>query len=263
MADLRARHLRRLRSLRRSVRRWSVLAGGLGGAAAILTPYQGLGLPDAVWTAAAGGSVMLAIWRWSDLRALAAQPVPPRPESVTAEQARARLVAAVERTPIGRQALAEVRRQRTRIALRGSSAAEPWARLDRASVTMAGLAGRLTGPVGTAALEAAVAEQSLRDLADRVASVGRALRLAPEDARPGLDTAHRTLLTELDSGVSAYERLVAAAAGYVAEDGRQGQGQGAVSRLTEATELLRGVAAGIAELRTARGVPQPNPGPIP
>ncbi|MFC6017292.1 hypothetical protein ACFP2T_13875 [Plantactinospora solaniradicis] len=258
MADQRARHLRRLRSLRRSVRRWSVLAGGLGGAAAILTPYQGLGLPDAAWTAAAGGSVMLAIWRWSDFRALAAEPVPPPPEPVTADQARARLVAVVERMPAGRQALAEVRRQRARIALRGSSAAEPWARLDRAAATMAGLAGRLTGPAGTAALEAAVAERSLRDLADRVASVDRARRLAPVDARVELDMAHRTLLTELDGGVSAYERMVAAAAGYVAEDGWEGDGHGAVSRLTEATDLLRGVAAGLAELRATRGMPRPG-----
>ncbi|MGW5673216.1 phage shock envelope stress response protein PspM, partial [Micromonospora sp. NPDC003776] len=54
MADERARHFRRLRRLRRSARRWSVLAGGLGGAAAVLTPYAGLGLPDAAWAGAAG-----------------------------------------------------------------------------------------------------------------------------------------------------------------------------------------------------------------
>ncbi|MEE6261094.1 phage shock envelope stress response protein PspM [Plantactinospora sonchi] len=254
MADPRTRHLRRLRGLRRAVRRWSVLAGGLTGAAAILTPYQGLGLPDAVWAAAAGGSVMLTTWRWSDLRALAAQPVPPPPEPVTAEQARARLVSAVERLPAGRQALAEVRRQRVRIALRGTAAAEAWARLDRAAVTMGGLTGRLSGPAASAALEAAVAERSLRDLADRVASVERALRLAPADTRDGLEDAHRNLLGQLDHGVSAYERLVAAAAGYVAEDGWEDHGHSAASRLTEATDLLRGVASGLAELR--RRTPQ-------
>ena len=250
MADLRARHHRRLRRLRRSARWWSVWAGGLGGAAAVLTPYHGLGLPDAAWAAAAGGSVALAIWRWSDLRALAAQPVPPAPEPMTAEQARARLVAAVERLPVGREALAEVRRQRARIALRGSAAAGPSARLERASAAMGGLAGRLTGPADPAVLEAAVAERSLRDLAHRVASVERALRFAPDDARAELDTAHRTLLAQLDGGVSAYERLVAAAAGYVAEDGRDGDEHSAVSRLTEATDLLRGVAVGLAELRS-------------
>ncbi|MGI5215541.1 phage shock envelope stress response protein PspM [Plantactinospora sp. CA-290183] len=250
MADLRARHLRRLSALRRSVRRWSVLAGGLGGAAAVLTPYQGLGLPDAGWTAAAGGSVVLAVWRWADLRTLRALPVPPAPEPVTTDAARARLVAAVERLPAGRQALTEVRRQRARIALRGSAAAGPWQRLDEATVTLDGLAGRLTGPAGPAVLEAAVAEHSLRDLCQRLASVERALRLAPADARAELDAAHHGLSVQLDEGVRAYERLVAAAAGYVAEDAREDHGPGAVVRLTEATELLRAVAAGLAELRT-------------
>ena len=139
MADARTRHLRRLRSLRRAARRWSVLAAGLAGAAAVLTPYQGSVLPDAAWTAAAGGSVVLALWRWSDLRAFAARPVPPPPEPITAEQARARLVAAVERMPAGRLAVAEVRRHRARLALRGTAAAGPWSRLDQASATLDGL----------------------------------------------------------------------------------------------------------------------------
>ncbi|MGW1449167.1 phage shock envelope stress response protein PspM, partial [Micromonospora sp. NPDC002411] len=74
MADERTRYFRRLGRLRRSARRWSVLAGGLGGAAAVLTPYAGLGLPDAAWAGAAGSAVALAAWRWIDVRALAAQP---------------------------------------------------------------------------------------------------------------------------------------------------------------------------------------------
>ena len=69
-------------------------------------------------------------------------------------------------------------------------------------------------------LEAAAADRSLRDLADRVASVERALRLAPADARPPLAEAHARLTAQLESGVAAYERLVVAAAGYVAEDAR-------------------------------------------
>ncbi|MCN0154835.1 hypothetical protein NDQ86_22675, partial [Salinispora arenicola] len=74
MADERTRYFRRLGRLRRSARRWSVTAGGLGGAAAVLTPYAGLGLADAAWAAGAGGAIVLATWRWVDLRALAAQP---------------------------------------------------------------------------------------------------------------------------------------------------------------------------------------------
>ncbi|HEY0698367.1 MAG TPA: hypothetical protein VGD43_11225, partial [Micromonospora sp.] len=168
MADERARHFRRLRRLRRSARRWSILAGGLAGATTILTPYAGLGLPDAAWAAGAGGSVALALWRWSDLRALAARPVPPAPDPVrAAERSRARLVAMVERLPVGREVLTEMRRQRTRLALRGSAVGQPWERLDRAAVPLAGLAPRLTGPVDPVLVEAAEAERFLRDLADR------------------------------------------------------------------------------------------------
>ncbi|MEV0395597.1 phage shock envelope stress response protein PspM [Polymorphospora rubra] len=248
MADQRARYFRRLRKLRRSARRWSVLGGGFGGAAAILIPYAGVGLPDAAWAAAAGGSIALAAWRWIDLRALAAQPAPPPPEPVDPEQARARLVAAVERLPAGRAAMDEVRRQRSRMALRGSSAAEPAARLDRASVAMAGLAGDLTGVADSAVLDAAVAERSLRELAQRVAGVERALRVAPADSRGGLEEAHRSLVDQLSGGVTAYERLVAAAAGFVAEDGR-GAEHPAVTQLSDASERLRGVASDLAELR--------------
>lgn len=251
MYDARARYLRRLRRLRRSARRWSVLAGTLAGAAVVLVPYHGLSLGDAFLAAAAGGTGALTLWRWSDARALAAQPTPePVDPAVAGEQARIRLIAAVQRLPAGRAALDEVRRQRTRIALRGSAAARPWSRLERASATLSGLAGRLAGPADSAVLEAAVAERSLRDLVDRVAVVERALDMAPADARPALDAAHRALFDQLEDGVAAYERLVAAAAGYVAEDGRVAAQHPATVRLTEATDMLRGVADGLAELRT-------------
>jgi hypothetical protein len=249
--DARARYFRRLRRLRRSARRWSVLAGTLTGAAVVLVPYHGLTLADAVLAAAAGGTGALTFWRWSDVRALAARPAPePLDPALAGEQARARVVAAIQRLPAGRLALDEVRRHRTRIALRGSAAAGPWARLERASATLSGLAGRLTGPTASAVLEAAVAERSLRDLVDRVSSVERAVGVAPADARPGLEAAHRALADQLEDGVAAYERLVAAAAGYVAEDGRTAIEQPTTGRLTEATDTLRGVAEGLAELRT-------------
>ncbi|MER5334056.1 hypothetical protein [Micromonospora sp. NPDC002717] len=259
MADERTRYFRRLSRLRRSARRWSVTAGGLGGAAAVLTPYAGLGLPDAAWAAGAGGALVLAAWRWVDLRALAAQPAPPALDPAeAAARSRARLVAAVERLPAGPGVLAEVRRVRSRVALRGTSAAEPWARLDRAALTLAGMAGRLTGLAGPAVSEAADADRSLRDLAGRVASVERALRLAPADARPPLAEAHRALAGQLEQGVTAYERLVVAAAGYVAEDARPDGDHPAASRLTEATDLLHGVASALAELRGA-GAPLRTP----
>ena len=254
MADERARYFRRLRRLRRSARRWSILGAGLGGATVVLAPYAGLGLPDALWAAAAGGSLAVAAWRWGDLRAQAALPAPPAPDpAIAAQRARARVLAAVESTPMGRTALSEVRRQSARMGLRGSAASGAWDRLDRASAALRSLATRLGQHGDPAVLEAAVAEGSLRDLAHRVAGVERALRFAPDDARPALQEAHGDLVRQLDEGVTAYERLVAAAAGYVAEDGRgAGASHSTVSRLTEASEMLRGIAAGLAELRTAR-----------
>ncbi|MFV2010114.1 MULTISPECIES: phage shock envelope stress response protein PspM [unclassified Micromonospora] len=248
MVDPRARYFRRLRRLRRGARRWTVLAGGFGGAAAVLLPYAGVSPVDAVWAAAAGASTALAFWRWSDLRALAGQPPPPEPDpAIAAEQARLKLVATVERIPLGRAAVGEVRRQQALLELRGTAAAGVWTRLDRAARTLAGLVPRLTGPGESAQLEAAVAEQSLRDLAYRVASVEKAVRLAPADA--GLANSHRVLVEQLEAGTIAYEGLVAAAANYVAEDGRAIGQHPSVSRLTEAGDLLRGVAAGLAELR--------------
>ncbi|WP_422752789.1 phage shock envelope stress response protein PspM [Micromonospora sp. WMMD708] len=260
MADERTRHFRRLGRLRRSARRWSVLAGGLTGAAAVLTPYAGLGLPDAAWAGAAGSAVALAAWRWIDLRAFAARPVPPALDPAeAAARSRARLVAAVERLPVGPGVLAEARRFRSRFALRGTSAADSWARLDRAALTLAGIAPRLTGLAEPAVLEAAAADRSLRDLADRTAGVERALRLAPPEARPRLEEAHRALLDQLVAGVTAYEGLVAAAAGYVAEDAHpEVVADPSAARLMEATDLLHGVASALAELR-AVGEPQRTP----
>jgi hypothetical protein len=255
MADERARYFRRLRRLRSSARRWSVLGGGLTAAAAVLTPYAGIGLADAAWAAAAGASVALAGWRWSDHRSLAAEPAPPALGPAVPGQ---RLVAVVERFPAGRTALQEVRRQKNRFALRGSAVARAWDRLDRANLTLTGLAGRLTGPGEVAMLEAAVAEQWLRDLGQRVASVERALSFAPADQRAGLEQSHASLAEQFDEGVSAYERLVAAAAGYVAEDGRSpNDAHPSLARLTEATDLLRGVADGLSELRNVNMPPRP------
>ena len=242
--DERSRYFRRLRRLRGGARRWSVVGGGLTAATIVLTPYAGIGLGDAAWAASAGASVALAWWRWSDHRALAAQPAP---EPAIPGQ---RLMAVVERFPAGRQVLQEVRRQKDRYALRGSAAVRAWDRLDRASATLVGLAGRLTGPGEAAVLEAAVAEQWLRDLGQRVASVERAIPLSPPDQRPGLQQAHETLTEQFLEGVDAYERLVASAASYVAEDGHPVTDKHpALAGLIEATDRIRGVAEGLSELK--------------
>lgn len=253
--DARARYFRRLNRLRASARRWSVTAGTFAGTAIVLVPYHGIGAADAVWAGLAGGTGALAAWRWSDARALAALPPPPAPDpAALAEQTRRRIEAVLARVPGGRTALEEMRRTQARVRLRGMAVAPGWTRLDRASATLSGLAGRLGGPAESALLEASVAEGTLRDLGDRAAGVERALRLAPADARAELEQAHGELLGHFTDGVDAYERLVAAAAGYVAEDGRLGADTSAVGRLVEAADLLRGIAGGLNELRTV-GLP--------
>jgi hypothetical protein len=251
--DERGKHLRKLKRRKRGSRRWSVLAGMLGGAAAILVPYAGIGLPDAFWAAGAGGSLVIAIWRWRDYRELAALPVPPPTDPAEAALAlRRKVVSAVGSVPIGHTALVELRRQRSKFGYRGLRVAPLWQRLDRASQALTGIAGRLGGSLADGALlEAAGAEQTLRELVDRAAAIERALRVAPPESHPPLRVAHEELLGQLSDGIAAYERLVAAAAGYLAEDGRTGAKylDPATTRLTEAADLLRGVAAGLAELR--------------
>lgn len=246
--DERTRYFRRLRRLRDSARRWSVLGGGLAATTAVLTPYSGIGVADAVWAGTAGASVALAWWRWSDHRELAATPAPPAPDPALAGQ---RLAAAIERFPAGRTVLQEVRRQRSRYAMRGSAITGAWDRLDRASATLAGLAGRLTGAGEAAVLEAAVAEEWLRDLGQRVASVERALPLTPPDKRATLAESHQSLAEQFTEGVAAYERLVAAAASYVAEDGHPlaDSRHPAFAGLLDATDRLRGIAEGLSELK--------------
>ena len=166
VVDERTRYFRRLRRLRRSARRWSVVGGGLAGAAAVLTPYAGIGLPDAAWAAAAGGSLALAWWRWADHRAPGRAPGPRRPDPTRPPSA--------PRPPGRRHRVGSrpgARRSprcaanATATALRGTAAAAAWDRLDRASATLRGLGDRLDRPRRRRVLEAAVAEQSLRDLA--------------------------------------------------------------------------------------------------
>jgi hypothetical protein len=253
--DERTRYFRQLRRLRRSARRWSVLAGTAFGATAVLLPYRGVGWPDAIWAALTGGSAALTWWRWSDLRELAAQPAPEPPDPARAAAVtRARIEALVSRFPAGRGALAELRRVQSRAKLRGSSVVPAWSRLDRAAQTMAGLADRLGGVPTPVVSEAAAAERALRDLGERTAAVERALRLGPAGSSgqgsAELTAAHAELLGRFTEGVAAYEGLVAAAAGYVAEDGRLVADGSSTGRLREATDLLHGIAAGLSELRT-------------
>jgi hypothetical protein len=253
VSDPRAKYFRRLRRLRRSAQGWTVRAGLFTGAAAVLVPYHGLGVWDAFWAAAAGGSIAMAALRWNEARGFAALPAPPPSHpALAAARTGQGIEAFIRRLPAGQGALDELRRQRDRVRLRGTAVGPAWQRLDRAAATLAALAGRLGGPAEPAVLEAAVAEQTLRELAERAASVERAVALAPDET---LTRSHAELVAQLEDGVTAYERLVAAAAGYVAEDGRTATENPAISRLREATDLLRGIAAGLSELRTTGPYP--------
>ena len=167
--DERTKHGRQLRRLRAAARRWSVLAGTLVGAAAVLTPYDGLGVGDAGWAAAAGGSVVLAGWRWADYLAFAARPVP----AADANPVTARVEALLGGVPWGRELVSGLRRHAERSPLRGSAVAPGWARLDRAAAILDNLAPRPGSPAETAMLEAAAAERGLRQLAKRAAGLER------------------------------------------------------------------------------------------
>src|SRR5690606_8895792 len=113
---------------RASARRWTVTAAALAGATAVLAPYQGLGAPDAVWAALAGGSVALSLWRWADHRALAGQPIPePADPALEAEP----WLSFLSQLPGGHALADRARRARIRAALRGSAAMRLWERLDR------------------------------------------------------------------------------------------------------------------------------------
>jgi hypothetical protein len=249
MADPRARYFNRVKRLRRSARRWSVVAGSLVFATAVLLPYAGVGLPDVFWAAAAGGTSALAFWRWSDLRALTAQPAPPELDPVQrAAQNQQRIEAVIGKVPIGRTALTELHRVRHLSRVRNSAIAPAATRLDRAMKTFAALAPRLTGPAREVLGEATGAEAALRDLAERIASVERAMKLPQPHGSDQLTVAHTDLQDRFTTGVTAYEGMVSAAAGYVAEDGRLGE-PNAINRLIEAGDRLRGIADGMADLR--------------
>lgn len=253
MLDERARYYRRLRRLRGAARRWTVLAGGLVGGTAVLVPYQGIGALDAIWAGLAGGSVVLAWWRHTDARALAAQPAPDPPDPALATD---RWLARLAQLPGGYPLAENLRRQRTRVALRGSAVTATWERLDQAARTMRELAGRLRTGEADAAQQAQAVERELRGLTDRVASLEQALRVAPPPARPPLQQLRAEHVAQLETGVAAYEQFVVAAAGYLSESARMGDPSdpaGAagpdLAELTDATERLRGVTAGLAELR--------------
>jgi hypothetical protein len=96
---------------------------------------------------------------------------------------------------------------------------------------------------------AADAAAGLRALADRITAVDRARDGAPRASRPGLDAALAVLLQRLDDGVISYEALVVAAADAVSASATFQAGDPVLAaRLTDATDALAGLAAGLRDV---------------
>jgi hypothetical protein len=211
-----------------------VRAAALAAAAAVALPYHGLGLPDLAWAAGAAGAVTASVLRWREDRALRALPVPPRTALVPAE-------VRSSTWQLAGQVVA-------RLGARGSTAAPLLRRLDVATRAMALVVTRVGPGAEETQGEALQAEQALRATAGRLVAVERAAAVAPVDVRGRLDEGASALRAGLVDGIAAYERLVAAAGECVAADCA---GDFLLTRrLADATDKLRGLAAGLVE--TAR-----------
>ncbi len=227
---------------------WTVWAGIFGGAAAVAVPYAGLGAPDIGWAGAAGGAITFSVLGWREHRRLAAAPVPPpAPHRPPAQRIARRL------GPLVGPALTAIVDRPRRIPVRRSSAAAPAVnRLNDASRTLPQILDKLGPGAGDTAREAAGAHAALRQLAVRITVVEKTLPLSPAESRDGLLDVRAGLVAQLDQGVEAYERLGAAAAECVAAMARGGDTV-AISRLTEATFALRGLAQGLTEIKDQNG----------
>lgn len=138
-----------------------------------------------------------------------------------------------------------------------SCARQPMERLVESEQSLADLLEQLGNPAhGAAAVPELSVEQAggtateaasaLRGLAARIQAVERARDSAPESERAALDTAVRTLRSQLVEGVDGYGKLVAAAGRAVAAS--SGGVTPAKQALTDATDHLAGLAVALREL---------------
>ncbi|WP_285663808.1 phage shock envelope stress response protein PspM [Actinorhabdospora filicis] len=241
---------KKLRRRLRAARRWTVLSGLFGGATAVLVPYAGLGGPDAIWAALTGASIGMAALRWFDYRHLS--------KAMPAETARLAqhgvYTLAGELNNIGEAAAGVLHRKRTETQFRRSAARGPYERLEAADRAYRGLVARLEGPAREAVDEVDDVAEQLRGLAHQVRGVERSIDVARGPQRHNLIEAHRQLVGRLESGVAAYESMVAGAAQIVAESAAMGPvvpgGEDlTVRRLTDAADRLKGFADGLGEMR--------------
>ncbi|WP_100445955.1 phage shock envelope stress response protein PspM [Glycomyces xiaoerkulensis] len=250
----RKRARRRLRGRLSSARFWTAAAGGSVAGSAFFVPFDGITGSDGVWVVAAGLSGALAVVRWLDYRRLA-RAMPAERDSLELHGGRAELGSEV-RGFFG-EAAEMLRRERMRSKFRRSAAWGPYQRLERAGVTAEQLAQRLEGDpeAGAALAGAAGAGQELYRLALTVRDVEQSIRLARGPKLETLKEDRDRLVERLESGVGAYEDMVAAAgeclAGSVGlrEALAANSADDTLETLTDAAERLRAAGDAASEIR--------------
>jgi hypothetical protein len=132
---------------------------------------------------------------------------------------------------------------------RGSVARPALDRLAERERALGGLLTHLGSSADDIRPTAADAAAALRELGSRVAAVDAARQGAGASARGPLDSAVAALVRQLDQGVEAYDALVVAAADALSASATLRAGDPALTRrLTEATDALAGLAAGLREV---------------
>ncbi|HYT09680.1 MAG TPA: hypothetical protein VEL73_03380 [Mycobacteriales bacterium] len=223
-------HARRLRRAQRAVGVRSVAAGGLAWLTATVGARPGLELGEIAWGGATAVVATAAVAAGLRLAELRRAPVPP-PRPVAH-----RLAPRVKRPP------------------RDCPSRGPLDRLADRERALAGLLAHLGAPAAEPSAVAADAAAVLRDLGSRVTAVDQARRGAPASSAAGLDAAVAVLVGQLDAGVAAYDSLVLAAADAVAASATLRAGDPLLTlRLTEATDSLAGLAAGLREVAGPAG----------
>jgi hypothetical protein len=254
-AKARKHAVRRLRSRLSSARFWTVVSGATVSGAAFFLPVDGVTGSDGAWVVAAGFSTALATVRWLDYRRLA-RVLPAEREAL---ELHGPAGLRQEARGILGEAAASLRRGRIRAQFRRSAALRPYQRLEKASVTAEQFAQRLQGnPEAAAALAgAAKAGPELYRLALAVRDVEQSIAIASGPRRDSLRADRDRLLERLETGVSAYEDMVAAAgeclAGSVGlrEALAASSADATLETLTDAADRLRAAGAAASEIRSS------------
>lgn len=213
------KHQRRVRRARRKLGVESAMAGGLGVVAVTAGVAPGWTVAEVGFGTAAAVVGLAAAGAGRRLRQLRQHPPPaPRPRDLPRSK----------RPP------------------RDCPARRPLDRLAERERALAGLLAHLGAAAEEPRAVALDAAATLRELGARVTAVDRARRGAAPASAAGLGAAVATLVSQLDSGVVAYDALVVAAADAVAASATLRAGDPVLMlRLTEATDSLAGLAAGL------------------